>query len=660
MRAHIACHRFVFVAAVGILVLSGPLVTWADNDDEVILTQIGLNQGPFDAVAYQTPSSADEILVTSANLSTQSTSAFRLDANLNVQGPGIPVVTTATMPTGIFCAENSNGTVTCHLQEFSFLPPTLSQKVETFWFDPGNVGATLNADGFFRGDSQLAASVTKDFTSVFTAFANFNDGPPGYQIYETGTPGGVTETDSILFSDPQNIPPIPFTSIDGDPVVALGAPTTGDPIFGSGLDISRIDSSGKFVASSTLSPSTERVTGATTVEVGDLQHTFYVQVPPNGFGVELYHAISDNSGIQRLSILKNASEVAAIGVIQAAVINGNIKVAYAAAPEGTPQIFTGVLSADGGQIEPFLPITSGFGQRNRPSIVEVGDEVAIFYNINGQVAYQLMGAPAAGDSGSLGSFGFGDGMGTLQENGFSVSSNDPSNTASLVDQGGGNGALQFNLQTTGSVQVQTGNLALPINFTDKLQDLRFDLSASTDDAEAGAKLKVDVTLTKSTDPSAMLQVGTKVFQLNQLGVLNLTGQFSLTPTLKQQAKDLNLDSYMLKLIASTDTDPIILLDDFVFMGLPAVLLGDANNDNQVTGADLIAVQQNFGKDYTNGTCDGLGLGDASDDCLVTGSDLIAVQQNFGKALVAAVPEPAGLWLAFVVYVSARGRFRPYT
>ena len=72
----------------------------------------------------------------------------------------------------------------------------------------------------------------------------------------------------------------------------------------------------------------------------------------------------------------------------------------------------------------------------------------------------------------------------------------------------------------------------------------------------------------------------------------------------------------------------------------AALQGDANNDNQVTGGDIISVQQNFGTDYTNGTCDGLGLGDANDDCLVTGADLIAVQQNFGKVLAAPVPEPA--------------------
>jgi hypothetical protein len=72
------------------------------------------------------------------------------------------------------------------------------------------------------------------------------------------------------------------------------------------------------------------------------------------------------------------------------------------------------------------------------------------------------------------------------------------------------------------------------------------------------------------------------------------------------------------------------------------LLGDANNDDQVTGADLISVQQNFGTVYpSDPSCDGLGLGDANDDCQVTGADLISVQQNFGKvAPTSAVPEPA--------------------
>ena len=57
------------------------------------------------------------------------------------------------------------------------------------------------------------------------------------------------------------------------------------------------------------------------------------------------------------------------------------------------------------------------------------------------------------------------------------------------------------------------------------------------------------------------------------------------------------------------------------------LLGDANKDGQVTGADLIVVQQNFGN---TGSDDGLLYGDANDDDQVTGADLIIVQQNFGN------------------------------
>ena len=48
------------------------------------------------------------------------------------------------------------------------------------------------------------------------------------------------------------------------------------------------------------------------------------------------------------------------------------------------------------------------------------------------------------------------------------------------------------------------------------------------------------------------------------------------------------------------------------------LLGDANNDNQVTGADLVTAQQNFGNVDPDMPIDGLFLGDANDDGQVTG------------------------------------------
>ena len=59
---------------------------------------------------------------------------------------------------------------------------------------------------------------------------------------------------------------------------------------------------------------------------------------------------------------------------------------------------------------------------------------------------------------------------------------------------------------------------------------------------------------------------------------------------------------------------------------PGTLLsGDANKDNSVTGADLISVQQNFGKVGAVPL-----MGDANDSGDVTGADLISVQQNFGN------------------------------
>ena len=83
------------------------------------------------------------------------------------------------------------------------------------------------------------------------------------------------------------------------------------------------------------------------------------------------------------------------------------------------------------------------------------------------------------------------------------------------------------------------------------------------------------------------------------------------------------------------------------IALEGPLRGDANNDGLVSGSDLIAVQQHFGK--VGPPHDGTLLGDANDDGSVTGADLIAVQENFGKALNPAVPEPATL-LLFVLGV----------
>jgi hypothetical protein len=90
--------------------------------------------------------------------------------------------------------------------------------------------------------------------------------------------------------------------------------------------------------------------------------------------------------------------------------------------------------------------------------------------------------------------------------------------------------------------------------------------------------------------------------------------------------------------------------------------GDANNDAQVTGADLIAVQQNFG---AIGPDDGLLPGDANDDGQATGADLIIVQQTFGNTLTstatapAPLPEPLslGTLVALGALCGGRGRRR---
>ena len=73
-------------------------------------------------------------------------------------------------------------------------------------------------------------------------------------------------------------------------------------------------------------------------------------------------------------------------------------------------------------------------------------------------------------------------------------------------------------------------------------------------------------------------------------------------------------------------EPRLLFSLDGLLGTAPVFIGDANNDNNVTGADFIAVQQHFGQIGDN---DGLLLGDADDNGLVTGTDLIAVQQNYG-------------------------------
>ncbi len=93
----------------------------------------------------------------------------------------------------------------------------------------------------------------------------------------------------------------------------------------------------------------------------------------------------------------------------------------------------------------------------------------------------------------------------------------------------------------------------------------------------------------------------------------------------------------------------------ILNGMTAFLLGDANKDGLVTGADLISVQQNFGNVGPTPL-----QGDANNDSLVTGADLISVQQNFGNTLAPVgveVPEPAAACLLTLVGLGAMARRR---
>lgn len=121
-------------------------------------------------------------------------------------------------------------------------------------------------------------------------------------------------------------------------------------------------------------------------------------------------------------------------------------------------------------------------------------------------------------------------------------------------------------------------------------------------------------------------IGTITYQWNRDG-LEISGATDTDYTLTEMDVDTQI-TVTASYIDSMGTQEIVTsipTDTIIPSGLTLVV-GDANNDGQVTGGDLITVQQHFGN---IGSADGLLYGDANDDGQVTGTDVISVQQNFG-------------------------------
>ena len=228
--------------------------------------------------------------------------------------------------------------------------------------------------------------------------------------------------------------------------------------------------------------------------------------------------------------------------------------------------------------------------------------------------------------------------------------------------GGGTGPAQLSLQNSGPLTVSEG-LTLEANGT-----LAGDGTIASDvEVKVGGSISPGTSVGAITVNGDYVQMGTLMIELESLAsfdTLTVTGDAVLSGRLEVDllgGSALNVND-MFPILSAAN-----LTGNFSELVLPTVgnllkwdvqlsetavtlkvisqsLLGDANNDGQVTGQDIITVQQNFGK---TGTSDGSLPGDANDDGKVTGQDIITVQQNFGKqlaAVTAPVPEPHALAL----------------
>jgi hypothetical protein len=155
----------------------------------------------------------------------------------------------------------------------------------------------------------------------------------------------------------------------------------------------------------------------------------------------------------------------------------------------------------------------------------------------------------------------------------------------------------------------------------------------------------------AVDPTGLLMLGSNDFSGETPGQIFLYDKE--TQTLESIAETTGSDSYWLQGLSVRGNingpDGAILTSDYYQSGLGQItsitsiyLPGDANNDSQVTTADLAAVTGNWQQEV-----DGWSQGDFNGDGLVTTADLAAVTGNW-QSTPTSVPEPSSLVLLFLI------------
>ena len=245
--------------------------------------------------------------------------------------------------------------------------------------------------------------------------------------------------------------------------------------------------------------------------------------------------------------------------------------------------------------------------------------------------------------------------------------------------GFGDISLPVHLGTVGSVQGSDGTLTLSGGLIGSGTVMGATLGGAIDlggtpgtlsladvFVNSDAVFKIEIAGTALTDYDRLLLAGVTIAGNLEVELINeFMPQVGDTFNLLNLASDAVLHGSFSNIVLPDlttglwDTSGLLASGNILVVSGVTAFPGDTNNDQQVTGGDLIAVQQNFGTIYpSDPNCGGLGLGDANDDCQVTGADLIAVQQNYGNTLVpidAPVPEPASIFLLTLASLGVMAR-----